>query len=216
MGDFDPYGKEASPKHRFGAEYYRKFYGKGGVHDRRKIAQLASAVHHMCAWWDVAPRSVLDVGAGLGLWRDWYRTTHPRVKVVSTDISEHACAKYGHEHRDIATWTPSRQFDLVICNLYPFLETLRRTEELSTLIENIDIGGVSLLRAAAKNFSRVGVLCDPADYKLFIESAQKHSGALAGQLRVELALKALSETATYDEVISLSLRHKLHGITGVR
>jgi phosphoribosylaminoimidazolecarboxamide formyltransferase/IMP cyclohydrolase len=109
-----------------------------------------------------------------------------------------------------------RKFDLVVCNLYPFLETLRRTEELSALIENIDIGGVSLLRAAAKNFSRVGVLCDPADYKLFIESLQKNSATLPGQLRVELALKALSETATYDEVISLSLRHKLHGITGVR
>ena len=100
----------------FGADYYRRFYGKGGVHDQRKIAQLASAVHGMCAWWGVAPRSVLDVGAGLGLWRDWYCDAHPRVKVVSTDISEHACRKYGHEHRDIATWTPSRRFDLVICH----------------------------------------------------------------------------------------------------
>lgn len=108
------------------------------------------------------------------------------------------------------------KFDLVVCNLYPFQETLRRTEELSTLVENIDIGGVSLLRAAAKNFSRVGVLCDPQDYKLFIEMVHKNAGCLPGQLRVELALKALSETATYDEVISLSLRHKLHGITGVR
>jgi SAM-dependent methyltransferase len=86
------------------------------VHDRRKIAQLASAVHGMCAWWGVAPRSVLDVGAGIGLWRDWYRDTHPRVKVVSTDVSEYACRKYGHEHHDIATWTPTRQFDLVICH----------------------------------------------------------------------------------------------------
>ncbi|MEN9810475.1 MAG: hypothetical protein RLZZ488_2042 [Pseudomonadota bacterium] len=108
------------------------------------------------------------------------------------------------------------KFDLVVCNLYPFQETLRRTEELSQLVENIDIGGVSLLRAAAKNFIRVGVLCDPQDYKLFIESVQKNAGSLAGQLRVELALKALSETATYDEVISIALRHKLHGITGVR
>lgn len=108
------------------------------------------------------------------------------------------------------------KFDLVVCNLYPFQETLRRTEELSQLVENIDIGGVSLLRAAAKNFIRVGVLCDPQDYKLFIESMQKNAGSLAGQLRVELALKALSETATYDEVISLALRHKLHGITGIR
>lgn len=108
------------------------------------------------------------------------------------------------------------KFDLVVCNLYPFQETLRRTEDLGQLVENIDIGGVSLLRAAAKNFIRVGVLCDPQDYKLFIESAQKNAGALPGQLRVELALKALSETATYDEVISIALRHKLHGITGVR
>ncbi len=108
------------------------------------------------------------------------------------------------------------KFDLVVCNLYPFQDTLRRTEDLGQLIESIDIGGVSLLRAAAKNFIRVGVLCDPQDYKLFIESVQKHGGTLAGQLRVELALKALSETATYDEVISLALRHKLHGITGVR
>lgn len=107
-------------------------------------------------------------------------------------------------------------FDLVVCNLYPFQETLRRTEDLGQLVENIDIGGVSLLRAAAKNFIRVGVLCDPNDYKLFIELTQKNAGSLPGQLRVELALKALSETATYDEVISIALRHKLHGITGVR
>jgi phosphoribosylaminoimidazolecarboxamide formyltransferase/IMP cyclohydrolase len=107
-------------------------------------------------------------------------------------------------------------FDVVVCNLYPFQETLRRTEDLGQLVENIDIGGVTLLRAAAKNFVRVGVLCDPHDYKLFIETVQKNSGSLPGQLRVELALKALGETATYDEVISISLRHKLHGITGVR
>lgn len=108
------------------------------------------------------------------------------------------------------------KFDLVVCNLYPFQETLKRTEDLTQMVENIDIGGVSLLRAAAKNFVRVGVLCDPHDYKLFIETVQKNGGTLPGQLRVELALKALSETATYDEVISIALRHKLHGITGVR
>lgn len=100
----------------FGQEYYRRFYGKGGVHDRRRIAHLATSVHEMCAWWEVTPTSVLDVGAGPGLWRDWYRTTHPRVKVVSTDVSEYACKKYGHEHRDIADWKPNTPFDLVICH----------------------------------------------------------------------------------------------------
>jgi SAM-dependent methyltransferase len=101
---------------RFGAGYYERFYGDGGVHGREKIAHLATAVHGMCAWWDVEPTSVLDVGAGPGLWRDWYREAHPSVKVVSTDVSEHACREYGHEHRDIASWRPRAKFDLVICH----------------------------------------------------------------------------------------------------
>ncbi|MDA0370950.1 MAG: class I SAM-dependent methyltransferase [Actinomycetota bacterium] len=134
MRDLDPHGEESAPDHQFGAEYYRRFYGKGGVHDRRKIAQLASAVHGMCAWWGVTPHSVLDVGAGLGLWRDWYRATHPRVKVVSTDISEHACAKYSHEHRDIASWTPSRSFDLVICHgVLQYPDDVSTTSAISNL-----------------------------------------------------------------------------------
>jgi SAM-dependent methyltransferase len=101
---------------RFGSDYYRRFYGAGGVHDRDKIAHLATAVHAMCAWWDVEPTSVLDVGAGPGLWRDWYRDNHPDVKVVSTDVSEYACREFGHQHRDIASWRPRGRFDLVVCH----------------------------------------------------------------------------------------------------
>ena len=70
----------------------------------------------MCQWWEVTVRSMLDVGAGLGYWRDWYATNHPKVKRLSVDISEHACEKYDHECHDIATWFPSRQFDLVVCH----------------------------------------------------------------------------------------------------
>ena len=101
---------------RFGADYYRRFYGRGGVHGRRQIASLATAVHNMCAWWGVTPRSVLDVGAGPGFWRDWYRAEHPRVRVTSVDVSEHACEKYGHELRDISEWAPAKPFDLVVCH----------------------------------------------------------------------------------------------------
>ena len=101
---------------RFGADYYRRFYGRGGVHDRRTIGFLATAVHNMCAWWGVTPRSVFDVGAGPGLWRDWYRNNHPRVKVTSIDISDYACRTYGHQRRDIATWRPPREFDLTVCH----------------------------------------------------------------------------------------------------
>ena len=101
---------------RFDDQYYQRFYGLVGVHDHEQIGHLATAVHEMCAWWGVPPSSVLDVGAGVGMWRDWYRAQHPRVKVRSVDISEHACAQWGHELRDIATWKPSKKFDLVICH----------------------------------------------------------------------------------------------------
>ncbi len=101
---------------RFDDRYYRRFYGKGGAHDRAQVEHLATGVHHMAAWWGVPVRSVLDVGAGMGFWRDWYRTTHPTVKVRSIDVSEYACATWGHERRDIADWRPRGQFDLVVCH----------------------------------------------------------------------------------------------------
>ena len=102
---------------RFDHDYYQRFYGgPDGVHGPEQIGHLASAVQSMCAWWGVAPESVLDVGAGVGMWRDWYRTNHPDVRVLSVDISEYACEQWGHERRDIATWKPARPFDLVICH----------------------------------------------------------------------------------------------------
>lgn len=103
-------------RERFDAGYYRQFYGKGGVHDRRRIAHLASGVLGMCSWWGVRPKSVLDIGAGPGLWRDWFRDNHPSIRLVSTDVSEYACRTFGHVQRDIATWRPPRPFDLVICH----------------------------------------------------------------------------------------------------
>jgi SAM-dependent methyltransferase len=101
---------------RFDGGYYDRFYGEDGAHDSGRIAHLAAGVHGMAAWWGVTIRSVLDVGAGMGMWRDWYRTTHPRVRVRSTDVSAHACATWGHELRDITTWRPRQRFDLVICH----------------------------------------------------------------------------------------------------
>ena len=100
----------------FDDAYYHRFYGKDGAHDRERIDHLATAVHHMAAWWGIEIRTVLDVGAGMGFWRDWYRDTHPDVKVRSTDYSAFACRTWGHERRDIATWRPPRSFDLVVCH----------------------------------------------------------------------------------------------------
>jgi len=83
--------------------------------------------------------------------------------------------------------------DLVVSNLYPFRE--------SPGIETIDIGGVALLRAAAKNHAHVGVVVDPADYSVVLDELRR-DGMLSGATRRRLALKAFSHTAGYDAAIA--------------
>lgn len=100
---------------RFDAAYYSRYYGRRPVHDRRRIAMLATGVTSLAAWWGVAIRSVLDVGAGKGYWRDWLGTARPDVTYHGIDVSAYACRRYGHEHADLATWTPRRRYDLVVC-----------------------------------------------------------------------------------------------------
>ena len=93
-------------------------------------------------------------------------------------------------------------FDIVMCNLYDFES--HRNGTLEEMVENIDIGGVSLIRAAAKNFSRVTVISDPADYNMVAESIEKH-GHVEDDIRRGLALKAFSLTSRYDSLIERSL-----------
>lgn len=100
---------------RFDADYYRRFYGERPVHDRKRIAVLATAVTAMASWWRVPIRSVLDVGAGKGFWRDWLEVERPGVRYHGLDVSEYACRRYGHERADLATWEPARRYDLVVC-----------------------------------------------------------------------------------------------------
>ena len=100
---------------RFDAAYYRTFYGDRPVHDLRRIGQLATGVTALADWWRIPIRSVLDVGAGKGYWRDWFAEVRPRVSYHGIDVSEYASTRYGHEHADISLWTPAEQYDLVIC-----------------------------------------------------------------------------------------------------
>ena len=100
---------------RFDAAYYSRYYGRRPVHDRRRIAQLGEGVLSLASWWRIPIRSVLDVGAGKGYWRDWLATARPRVTYHGIDASEYACRRYGHERADLAVWRPHRQYDLVVC-----------------------------------------------------------------------------------------------------
>ncbi len=92
--------------------------------------------------------------------------------------------------------------DLVVVNLYPFEEKLRDKSSKEELVENIDIGGVALIRAAAKNFNSVAVLTDTKDYSKIEEEFIENNGRVSLDLRRFLAGKAFVETAYYDQIIS--------------
>jgi len=92
--------------------------------------------------------------------------------------------------------------DLVVVNLYPFEETVRRQGAgLAEAVEQIDIGGVALLRAAAKNFAHVAAVCDPAQYPAVTEALRRHQGRLPDPLTRELAAAAFHLTSAYDTAI---------------
>jgi phosphoribosylaminoimidazolecarboxamide formyltransferase/IMP cyclohydrolase len=91
--------------------------------------------------------------------------------------------------------------DLVASNLYPFEQTIaKRGVTLEEAIENIDIGGVALIRAAAKNHERVTLVCDPADYPAVL--AELQAGEMTLETRRKLAVKGFTATAHYDTAIS--------------
>jgi phosphoribosylaminoimidazolecarboxamide formyltransferase/IMP cyclohydrolase len=90
--------------------------------------------------------------------------------------------------------------DLVAVNLYPFEETVAKPNvTYADAIENIDIGGVTLIRAAAKNHERVTLICDPADYNSILQELQ--SGSISEGTRQKLAIKGFASTAHYDNAI---------------
>lgn len=95
-------------------------------------------------------------------------------------------------------------FDLVVCNLYPFSKAVAAQASLEDLYENIDIGGVSLLRAAAKNVDYLSVLCDPRDYAWFVHRCSE--GIVPFGVRQQLSVKAFEETQSYDTLIATTLK----------
>lgn len=96
--------------------------------------------------------------------------------------------------------------DLVICNLYPFEKTVAQPDvTVAEAVEQIDIGGVTLIRAAAKNFERVALLSDPADYDEILTELRT-SGEISLAIRERLALKGFRQTAVYDDAITSFFR----------
>jgi phosphoribosylaminoimidazolecarboxamide formyltransferase/IMP cyclohydrolase len=123
------------------------------------------------------------------------KTLHPKVHgalLGVRDNPEHAAAMDEHGIGAI---------DLVVVNLYPFLNTVMSGADRCTIIENIDIGGPSMVRSAAKNHAFVAIVTDPADYSVLLQELDGHGGTTL-EFRKKLAAKAYALTAAYDSTIS--------------
>jgi trans-aconitate methyltransferase len=109
----------------FDASYFRRFYEsrRSRVYGSAQVANLVRGVTGFVQWFGGDIDRVIDIGAGTGLWGAWLRTHMPGVRYRSIDVSEYACAKYGHERRDISQWRAREKFDLVVCQgVLPYLE----------------------------------------------------------------------------------------------
>jgi len=132
------------------------------------------------------------------------KTLHPKLHgglLAIRSNKEHAAAmeKFG-----------IKPIDLVIVNLYPFEASVAKGAAYNDCIENIDIGGPAMIRAAAKNHADVTVVVEPADYSKVLGELAQHSGMTTLELRRRLAAKAYARTAAYDAAISNWFRDALH------
>jgi hypothetical protein len=102
---------------RFDAEYYDRFYERRAtrVQGKLDVARHCRGVLEVARWLGVEIESVAEVGAGTGLWRDWFAKRRPGVRYVSTELSAYACKKYGHQRLDITKKPLRGRYDLVVC-----------------------------------------------------------------------------------------------------
>ena len=131
------------------------------------------------------------------------KTLHPRVH--GGLLYKRGNAKHEAEAKECGF----EPIDLVVVNLYPFEATVAKPNvTLAEAIENIDIGGPSMIRSAAKNYESVTVIIDPADYDLVLESMRDNKGATTRKLRERLAIKAFIKTSDYDRAIGTYLNNE--------
>lgn len=129
-----------------------------------------------------------------------------RMKTISFQISSGILFRRDHpEDVKQAQQLGISPIDLVVSNLYPFEKVAHETEDIATLVENIDIGGPLMIRAAAKNFAHVAVLTDPAQYPLFLDELRQNNGGTSLKFRRRKAAEAFDVIAKYDVTIANTL-----------
>jgi phosphoribosylaminoimidazolecarboxamide formyltransferase/IMP cyclohydrolase len=144
----------------------------------------------------VAVRDISDLTGFPEMMDGRVKTLHPKVHGGLLGVRDNPAHAAAMEAHDIAP------IDLVVVNLYPFLSTVMSGADRDTVIENIDIGGPSMVRSAAKNHAHVAIVTDPADYGALLAELDAHAGKTTLELRKMLAAKAFALTAAYDSTIS--------------
>ena len=120
------------------------------------------------------------------------KTLHPKVHGGILNIRDKK------EHQEAKKALDIKNIDMIVVNLYPFKEVVAKGCTFDEAIENIDIGGPSMIRAAAKNFKYVTVVMDPEDYPRVMEDMKAHNGETTEELRFFLAKKVFFQTSDYD------------------
>ena len=131
------------------------------------------------------------------------KTLHPKVHAGLLAMRDNK------EHMDFLASMNIDPIDIVVVNLYPFKETVKKPNiDLQTAIENIDIGGPTMLRSAAKNYQDVAVMVDPSDYSKVLEELK--NGGISRETKFYLMYKVYQHTSYYDTLIANYLREKLN------
>jgi len=123
------------------------------------------------------------------------KTLHPKIHGGILNVRDNA------EHQKAMELLNIKHIDMIVVNLYPFKEVISKGCTFEEAIENIDIGGPTMIRSAAKNFKYVTVVVDPDDYPKVIEDMKKNNGETSEDLRFYLAKKVFSITSDYDNAI---------------
>jgi phosphoribosylaminoimidazolecarboxamide formyltransferase/IMP cyclohydrolase len=170
-----------------------------GLHDLGVEMYATGNTHRVLSEAGVAVRQVSDLTGFPEILDGRVKTLHPGVHggiLARRDVPDHLAALEKHGLSTI---------DIVVCNLYPFQETVAKPDvTLEEAIENIDIGGPTMLRAAAKNFQHVLPVIDPADYNDLLDALRNNAATL--EWRRKLAVKTFQHVALYDTAIAAYLR----------
>src|SRR6476660_3857569 len=148
----------------------------------------------------IAVRDISDLTGFPEMLDGRVKTLHPKVHGGILHVRENAA------HREAVTEHDIPAIDMVVVNLYAFEKTAVRPDvSFEELIENIDIGGPSMIRSAAKNFQDVAVVTSPGDYNAIADEMAKSGGELSSATKWRLAQKAFATTAAYDSAIASTL-----------